>query len=252
MSESPTAEPATSPAPVSAACEAVLAKFRPREFTEAERRAMALRVELDAARESARLAAEKHHYWSRVSRGRTGTTFAGYVASCPEQGKALAAAREFAESIADRLAGGTGALFYGPVGTGKDHLALCILRAAISAGHSVERIIGQEWFGKVRDAMDSDTTERSLVDSLVKPDWLLISDPLPPFGALTQHQACMLFRVVDERSECGRPTITTVNVPDGKTAAERMGESTWDRLKAGAWVFPCNWSSHRQPARIVQ
>lgn len=145
-----------------------------------------------------------------------------------------------------------GLVLYGPCGTGKDHLAFAIAGQLTWEGASVEWMYGQDWFGQVRDAMDGDTTEASLVRYLCHPDITVISDPLPPIGNLTPHQATMLYRVVQGRYQSGKPTIVTVNVSSDQEADERLGVPTWDRLCDGAWKIQCNWPSHRKPAREVR
>jgi DNA replication protein DnaC len=70
-------------------------------------------------------------------------------------------------------------------------------------------------------------------------------------GALTQHQATMLYRLVDARYSKGVPTICTVNVASDAEADERMGAATWDRLCHDAWKFNCNWPTYRKPAREI-
>lgn len=169
------------------------------------------------------------------------------------QRKVSYAVREFCESVAFHRKAGIGALFYGPPGTGKDHLATAIVRAAcLNHGHTARYCNGVDWFVALRDAMDEGgKSEAGLVRELCAPDWLVLSDPLPPIDKLTPYQAQMLYRVVDERYSRALPTIVTINVKDGDEAISRMGGSTWDRLKGDAWVFACNWPSHRTPARTI-
>jgi DNA replication protein DnaC len=165
----------------------------------------------------------------------------------------VGAVREFCADVGLHRSAGVGALFYGPPGTGKDHLATAIIRAAcLNHGHTARYCNGVEWFVALRDSMDdAGKSEASLVKELCAPDWLVLSDPLPPVGDLSAYQAQMLYRAVDERYVRGMPTIVTINVKDGEEATKRMGGSTWDRLRGDAWVFPCNWPSHRKPARLI-
>lgn len=171
----------------------------------------------------------------------------------------VSAVREFIAAIDEQRQIGSGAIFYGPPGTGKDHLATAIIRAAcLEHGHTAEFVNGSAWFVALRDSMDGTNSESDLVRKLTRPDWLVLSDPLPPMldaknstGALTPYQASMLYRVVDERNGRRLPTITTVNVNGGTEGVQRMGAPTWDRLKDGAWSFACAWPSFRASSRIV-
>lgn len=173
-------------------------------------------------------------------------TLKSFVCKMEVQKRVVAALVEY---IADDSA--SSVILYGPVGTGKDHLAFAVCRAAIKAGKTVRWVNGQQWFGAVRDAMDTAKTEASLIAELASPNVLCISDPLPPVGALTQHQATMLYRLIDARYAKGLPTVCTINVSSDTEADERMGAATWDRLTHDALKCFCNWPSYRKPAREV-
>lgn len=146
-----------------------------------------------------------------------------------------------------------GMVLYGPCGTGKDHLAFAICRHAI-ADHdmTVSWLNAQEWFGDLRDGMSDDRPERELIAQFCGSHILVVSDPLPPFGALTQYQAIMLYRLINIRYNRGRVTIATLNVADDREAKERLGVPTWDRLCDGAWKVHCYWPSYRKPAREIK
>ncbi len=173
-------------------------------------------------------------------------TLENFNCALPQQGRVTDALRKYIANDSSESV-----ILYGPVGTGKDHLAFAVCRSAIKAGKIVRWINGQQWFGAVRDAMDTDRSEASLVSELARPDVLCISDPLPPVGALTQHQATMLYRLIDARYSKGLPTVCTINVSSDQEADERMGAATWDRLTHDAWKLFCNWPSYRKPAREV-
>jgi DNA replication protein DnaC len=133
-------------------------------------------------------------------------------------------------------------------------LAISICRRAIEQhGLTALRINGSDWFGDLRNAIDDENaaSEKSMLHKLGAPDLLLVSDPLPPIGNLSQHQATMLYRLVERRYFAGKITIVTVNVADDSEAESRMGVPTWDRLKHRAWVVRCYWESHRQPSRVI-
>ena len=184
---------------------------------------------------------------AQAGRRYASATFLNFVGG-PKQ----AAAVEYVESWCSAMLDAwefSGLLLYGPVGTGKDHLAIAACRQLIlERGKSVAWINGQAWFGEIRDSMDSDDrTEAAIIRRLSSPDLLVVSDPLPPFGDLTQHQATMLYRAVDARYSQAKPTICTVNVADDEEAERRMGVATWDRLCHDAWKLNCSWPSFRKP-----
>lgn len=170
----------------------------------------------------------------------------------PAQKPVVEALTTYCQTVTERAKAAEGVVLYGPVGTGKDHLAFAVARAAVLAGFSVRWLNGQDWFGQIRDAMDDDTSEASLVKRISLSDFAVISDPLPPIGNLTQHQATMLYRAIEARYRAGKPTIVTVNVIDDDNADTRLGTPTWDRLCHGTWKVQCAWPSYRKPAREIK
>lgn len=159
---------------------------------------------------------------------------------------------DYTGNIVDRRDTATGVVLYGPCGTGKDHLAFAIARAAVAAYMSVVWLNGQDWYGKIRDAMDDETPEASLINRIARPDFAFISDPLPPIGNLSQHQATMLYRAIEARYAARRPTVVTVNVATDDEADSRLGVPTWDRMCDGAWKIRCAWPSYRKPAKEIK
>jgi DNA replication protein DnaC len=165
------------------------------------------------------------------------------------QKRVLAMVTEYGQNLTERRLERQGLVLFGPVGTGKDHLAYSLALTAAMQGMTVKWINGQSWFGRVRDAMDTSESEESIISEIERPDLAVISDPLPPIGDLTQHQATMFYRAIEARYCRGKITITTVNVADDAEADRRMGAATWDRLCHGAWKIHCAWPSYRKPAR---
>jgi DNA replication protein DnaC len=177
---------------------------------------------------------------------------ANYECRSPQQKKVFEAVSEYADTMPERLDNREGIVLFGPVGTGKDHLAVALGgRAVEKYGHRVRWLNGQDWFGQVRDAIDGDLAERTLMAEISLPDILILSDPVPPIGNLTQHQATMLYRLFEARDARGRVTWVTINVMDDKEADERLGVPTWDRICDRSWKMFCNWKSHRKPAKVI-
>lgn len=161
--------------------------------------------------------------------------------------------QQWAASYPDRLKDREGLILFGGVGTGKDHLVFAAVRQAIiQHDATVTWINGRELFGLVRDRIADEASERSLIHKLEDKQVLVVSDPTPPVGGLTPHQADMLYRIVEARYAAGKLTCMTLNVASNSEADLAMGTPTWDRLCHGAWKVFCKWASYRKPAKEIK
>lgn len=176
-------------------------------------------------------------------------TLDNYKVSCDMQARIVNALREYVESNA--VDNGEGIVMYGPVGTGKDHLLFAVASQCVAIDFRVQWVNGQDLFGEIRDRMDGDKPESAFFDKYAGSQLLVLSDPLPPFGNLTQHQATMLYRLMDDRASRRLPTFVSVNVADDAEADARIGAATWDRMCDGAWKIRCAWPSYRKPVKDI-
>lgn len=175
--------------------------------------------------------------------------FQTYAIEHDAQRKAVAALERYAEHAPERIAAGAGVVLFGPCGTGKDHL-LTALAVRVAYLHSVPRITwisGPAFFAELRDRISDGAPEREIIDRLARADVLVISDPMPPSGTLTEYQSATMFRLVDARYQNRRPTWVSLNAESGADAEKRLGVATTDRLRDGALTIACNWPSHRKP-----
>jgi DNA replication protein DnaC len=175
-------------------------------------------------------------------------TLATYQAASPIQKEVIKRLKEYlARSVLDEP---QNLVFFGPVGTGKDHLAVAVAAEEINGGSSVVWLNVQDWFGSLRDRIgeEDSVSEHREILRLASPDILVLSEVLPPFGSAGQYMATMLYRVVEKRTAEGSRTFATLNAATDAEAAERMGRPTWDRLCDNAGKIFCNWPSYRAPA----
>lgn len=194
---------------------------------------------------------ERHARWRELIRKR-GDRYAtcslnNFEAKTRDQQTALEDVRNYAANMPDRLKDGGGIVLWGPPGTGKDHLLAALAKVAIrDRGWTVSWENGADLFGEIRDRMDGADTEASLIRRMIAPSALWLSDPLPPFGNLTDFQASMLFRIIDARYSRSKPTWVTMNVASAEEAVKRMGPQVVDRLRHGTLTVFCNWPSYRR------
>lgn len=198
----------------------------------------------------------RHNIWRTIV-GRVGARYENCRAKnfefspdpevAKRQREVIARLEGYADNMTENVKAGRGVVFYGPTGTGKDHLLVALMRKAAHCCIPVEWRNGVTLFADVRDSFDSERTESSVAAELIKPDVLAISDPLPPFGNLTQFQSTFLFSVLDARYRQLKPTWVTSNFKDGAEAADRMGIQIIERLKDQSLALHCNWPSYRKP-----
>jgi DNA replication protein DnaC len=174
----------------------------------------------------------------------TRATLDGFRVDYQQQREALRAIRGIVtDGTFDR-----NVVLYGSVGTGKDHLLAALLYAAAGADRSVAWANGQEVYSRFRDAMDTKTSESSLMADFARPEVLGISDPIPPVIDPNKPAAWrteLLFRVLDARYREMKATWVTCNAEDPQDAAAKLSEPVFDRLKDGALLIPCFWPSFR-------
>jgi DNA replication protein DnaC len=168
-----------------------------------------------------------------------------FIISTPEHWHAVERCRAYLAEIRDRVESGGGLLFLGKVGTGKDHLAFAIARGAIMRGYSAMWVNCLRWYSQMRDRIQRELPEEQAIRELVTPSLLVLSDPLPPVGELSQYQSSNLLLLIDRRYCARKPTILTVNLATEQDGWELVGPQAWDRLKEGAEIVWCKWASHR-------
>lgn len=191
----------------------------------------------------------KEHAWfalkEKVGKRLCSATFDKYETKLPEQKKLVDSLREYTSKIVENHANGVSIILLGTCGVGKDHLSFCIANAAHTAGLTVNWTNGEDLFADARDAIDSRSTEAELLAKYSEPDYLWMSDPLPPSGDLTDWQKRFLYRIIDSRYRRLKPVIITANVKDQEEFRSRVGYQVADRLMHGGLRWMCKWKSYR-------
>jgi DNA replication protein DnaC len=154
--------------------------------------------------------------------------------------------RQFCENLDENITAGRGIVLFGPPGVGKDHLLIAMAHEVVTISKTIQWLNGMDLFAERRDYIKRDLPEKDLLREYERPDVLIISDPVPPFGELKEGQAEFLFRLIDWRYRRLKPIFVSANFSDSDDAKSRIGSQVLDRLKDGSLCLHCNWASYRQ------
>lgn len=179
-----------------------------------------------------------------------GRGFDTFVASTPEQQRALSIVEAYAMDFGAYRKAGKGLVLSGRPGTGKSHLAAAALQ------HIIPRYTGLyitllELIRTIRGTWrkDSELSEKQALANLALPDLLVIDEIGVQYG--TEGEQTILFDVLDRRYREVKPTmlLTNENAAGLKTF---VGERGYDRLVEVSRVVAFDWDSYRPIARKEQ
>jgi DNA replication protein DnaC len=175
-------------------------------------------------------------------------TLDGYIATTPEQRKALATCRRYAAEFAQIAESGRCLLLLGKPGTGKTHLGVGIANEimAKSSATAVYRTIGSV-LQAIRSTYDhsSEQSESQILSSLIIPSLLILDEIGVSKEKPSDFELTTLFAIINGRYEEQRPTVVISNL-DAKALPAAIGERCADRLReGGVIVIPFEWESQR-------
>jgi DNA replication protein DnaC len=176
-------------------------------------------------------------------------TLENFRATLPAQKEVKRRMEEISKSLPAMVESGRGIIWFGGVGTGKDHLQAAVLYEAARLGISCRRLNGQDFFGTIRDRMSDGQKEEEIIRKFTEPQILAISDPIPPANELSAFRLEILYRLVNRRYEAMRPTWITMNALSIEECENFLGSQVWDRLQESGELVPCLWASHREKNR---
>jgi len=175
-------------------------------------------------------------------------TFENYsVTVSPEARKIRDAVWDYAKNFRENRAKGRSLMLIGNPGTGKNHLAVSLVRVVILNGFKARMMDASDLIQRVKSTWNSQAREdeNKAVKDLSKLDLLVINE----LGAIfnTEAEKKVLFKVINRRYDDMLPTVIMGNVNREK-AEEILGKASYDRFKEdGGQVLVLNWKSYRDP-----
>jgi DNA replication protein DnaC len=148
----------------------------------------------------------------------------------PAQAPVVAAVRDFADRIEERIDAGRGVWLMGDVGTGKTTLAMLVSKAAVETGCTVAIYSLPRLLARIRRTYDADPGEDSYLgffERLTSVDLLHIDD----LGAEKRSDWVLeqLYAIVDDRYQAERSMVVTTNL-DQAELERQIGPRTVSRL----------------------
>lgn len=174
-------------------------------------------------------------------------TFASFVAETPAQRSVLDACQNYAHHFSQYATVGSGMIFSGPVGTGKNHLATAIARTVLEMGRSVLQVTAYEMILRLRQTWkkdDAGPSEAEIIRKFAAVDLLIIDEIGKQFGAKGSDEV-QIFAVINRRYLDMKPTIVMSN--ESAQGIERyMGIAAFDRLCERGMLIEFTGSSYRR------
>ncbi len=166
-----------------------------------------------------------------------------YIANTADQNKVKDFARHYVDNF--HLNNGSGFIFSGSAGTGKNHLAAAICLELMDMNYSCMVATVNELMQKLRNTYqrDSKITEDEFIRTIINFDLLVIDEIGLQRG--TDAEKLAINQIVDGRMCRMKPTGMLTNL-DAQEINEVLGVRVMDRMRNnnGKWL-QFNWDSHR-------
>jgi len=182
----------------------------------------------------------------RLGRRYVGVGFDEYLPVCDEAVRVKTICSRYAETFADRLAGGDNLLLLGNPGTGKNMLAAAICNRLAVDGFLPLHTTAMRLVRRITETWGAGNTEKeqAVIDSFTIPDLLVVDEVGVQFGS--RKEEILLFEALNGRYEEKKPTVIISNLTL-QNVEVYLGASILDRFYEGkSSVLEFTWGSYRR------
>jgi DNA replication protein DnaC len=151
--------------------------------------------------------------------------------------------RKYAASFAQQRESGSGLVFSGNPGTGKNMLSALIAREVVASGFTALHTTAAKLIRRIRATWGGGGDEEAAVREFTRPDLLIIDEVGVQAGTETEQR--LLTEVINDRYEARAPVIILSNL-DVAGLEDYLGFRVMDRLCEDGRVIPFTWESHRR------
>lgn len=182
--------------------------------------------------------------------------FAGWQTTDSRQPRMITRAYDYASELATGQS--SNLVLAGPTGTGKTHIAACVVRKAAGLIKSDGKLVkcryttGAEIMGDIRASWDAKTRskhEAEIIASLGNVAVLMIDEVGVADRINGSHD--IWSNIIDRRYRQRLPTIITTNLTREELAAH-LGDRAFDRIMERCIWANCTWQSYRQRVAAVE
>lgn len=161
----------------------------------------------------------------------------------PEQKKAVRGVQQYIDEIDKYYQEGQGLVLYGAPGTGKTHLAVAVLIAALHRGYTGVFQNALELMYLINATyQDTEHTEKDVFDGLRSTDFLVLDDVGK--GKWSETVEGRIYTLINARYSEMLPTIVTTNL-SVQGLRDFAGQAVFDRLRDCCLFVPLEGESYR-------